>query len=105
MFRWGVLSTAKIGREHVIPAICNAENGVLAAIASRDEAKGAATACSMAMTVRPASGRDCDISVMTTPASCNLAASRATPGRGAAMHGGAWPHQNDLGRPSTCSAT
>ena len=39
MFRWGVLSTAKIGREHVIPAICNAENGVLAAIASRDEAK------------------------------------------------------------------
>ena len=44
MFRWGVLSTAKIGREHVIPAICNAENGVLAAIASRDEAKARALA-------------------------------------------------------------
>ena len=44
MFRWGVLSTAKIGREHLIPAICNAENGVLAAIASRDEAKARALA-------------------------------------------------------------
>ena len=44
MFRWCVLSTAKIGREHVIPAICNAENGVLAAIASRDEAKARALA-------------------------------------------------------------
>ena len=44
MFRWGVLSTAKIGREHVIPAICNAENGVLAAIASRDEGKARALA-------------------------------------------------------------
>jgi predicted dehydrogenase len=36
MFRWGVLSTAKIGREQVIPAILESENGVLAAIASRD---------------------------------------------------------------------
>ena len=36
MFRWGVLSTAKIGREHVIPALADASNGVLAAIASRD---------------------------------------------------------------------
>ena len=44
MFRWGVLSTAKIGREHVIPAICNAHNGVLAAIASRDEGKARALA-------------------------------------------------------------
>lgn len=44
MFRWGVLSTAKIGREHVIPAICNAENGVLAAIASRDQTKARALA-------------------------------------------------------------
>ena len=44
MFRWGVLSTAKIGRDHVIPAICNAENGVLAAIASRDEGKARALA-------------------------------------------------------------
>ncbi len=36
MFRWGVLSTAAIGREQVIPAICDAENGVLSAVASRD---------------------------------------------------------------------
>jgi len=39
MFRWGVLSTAKIAREHMIPAIVASENGVLAAIASRDVAK------------------------------------------------------------------
>ena len=44
MFRWGVLSTAKIGREQVIPAICDAENGVLSAIASRDEGKARALA-------------------------------------------------------------
>lgn len=37
MFRWGVLSTAKIARDHVIPAILESENGVLSAIASRDE--------------------------------------------------------------------
>ncbi len=36
MFRWGILSTAKIGREHVIPAIQQSENGNVAAIASRD---------------------------------------------------------------------
>lgn len=36
MLRWGVLSTAKIGREHVLPAIQEAENGVLSAVASRD---------------------------------------------------------------------
>jgi predicted dehydrogenase len=39
MFRWGVLSTAKIGREHVIPGIVKADNGVLAGIASRDLSK------------------------------------------------------------------
>ncbi|MEO3386919.1 Gfo/Idh/MocA family oxidoreductase [Mesorhizobium sp. CAU 1741] len=44
MFRWGVLSTAKIGREQVIPAILDAENGVLSAIASRDAAKARALA-------------------------------------------------------------
>jgi predicted dehydrogenase len=42
MFRWGVLSTAKIGREQLIPAIQDAENGVLAAIASRDLSKAQA---------------------------------------------------------------
>ena len=36
MFRWGVLSTAKIGRDLVIPALVEAENGLLSAIASRD---------------------------------------------------------------------
>lgn len=39
MFRWGVLSTAKIARDHVIPAILESENGVLTAIASRDEGR------------------------------------------------------------------
>lgn len=36
MFRWGILSTAKIGRELVVPAIQDAENGIVAAVASRD---------------------------------------------------------------------
>jgi predicted dehydrogenase len=44
MFRWGVLSTAKIGREHVIPGIVKSDNGILAAIASRDLAKADALA-------------------------------------------------------------
>jgi predicted dehydrogenase len=44
MFRWGVLSTAKIGREQLLPAIQDAENGVLAAVASRDAAKARALA-------------------------------------------------------------
>ena len=35
MFRWGVLSTALIAREHVIPAIQQSENGTVTAIASR----------------------------------------------------------------------
>ncbi|MGI6855516.1 Gfo/Idh/MocA family protein [Mesorhizobium sp. 1B3] len=39
MFRWGVLSTAKIAREQLIPAIVDSDNGVLSAIASRDLAK------------------------------------------------------------------
>lgn len=44
MFRWGVLSTAKIGREQVIPQIQDSENGVVTAIASRDAAKAEALA-------------------------------------------------------------
>ena len=44
MFRWGILSTAKIGREQLIPAIVDAENGVLSAIASRDLKKAKALA-------------------------------------------------------------
>jgi len=37
--RWGILSTAKIGREKVIPAIQEAENCTVTAIASRSKAK------------------------------------------------------------------
>ncbi len=44
MFRWGVLSTAKIGREHLLPAMVEADNGVLSAIASRDLSKAKALA-------------------------------------------------------------
>lgn len=44
MFRWGVLSTAKIGRDQVLPAIAEAENGVLSAVASRDLGKARALA-------------------------------------------------------------
>ncbi|MEC9342681.1 MAG: Gfo/Idh/MocA family oxidoreductase [Pseudomonadota bacterium] len=36
MFRWGILSTALIGRAHFIPDIGESENGVVSAIASRD---------------------------------------------------------------------
>ena len=44
MFRWGILSTAKIAREQLIPAIVDADNGVLQAIASRDPKKAKALA-------------------------------------------------------------
>ncbi len=44
MFRWGVLSTAKIGIDQVIPGIVQADNGVLTAIASRDLKKAKAVA-------------------------------------------------------------
>lgn len=44
MFRWGILSTARIAREQLIPAIQDSENGVVAAIASRDEKRAAALA-------------------------------------------------------------
>ena len=37
--RWGVLSTAKIGREQVIPALKNGELTDVVAIASRDRQK------------------------------------------------------------------
>ncbi|MEP2027268.1 MAG: Gfo/Idh/MocA family oxidoreductase [Paracoccaceae bacterium] len=39
MLNWGILSTAKIGVEHVIPAILSSNNGSVAAIASRSLAK------------------------------------------------------------------
>jgi predicted dehydrogenase len=39
--RWGILSTANIGRVAVIPAIQSSKNGVVTAVASRDAQKGA----------------------------------------------------------------
>ncbi len=36
MFRWGILSTARIAREHMIPALLESGNGVVSAISSRD---------------------------------------------------------------------
>jgi hypothetical protein len=44
MFRWGILSTAKIGVTQVIPALCASDNGVVHAIASRDQARARAVA-------------------------------------------------------------
>ncbi len=44
MFRWGVLSTAKIAREQVLPALVDAENGIVAAVASRDIGRARAVA-------------------------------------------------------------
>src|SRR5512145_2215305 len=37
--RWGVISTAKIGRTTVIPAIQSSRNGKVVAVASRDLAR------------------------------------------------------------------
>ncbi len=44
MFRWGILSTAKIAREQLIPAIGASQNGVVHAIASRDATRARALA-------------------------------------------------------------
>ena len=44
MFRWGILSTALIAREQLIPAIAASENGTLRAIASRDAARARSVA-------------------------------------------------------------
>lgn len=44
MFRWGILSTAKIAREQVLPALQDSENGVVYAIASRDHDRARAVA-------------------------------------------------------------
>jgi predicted dehydrogenase len=42
--RWGILSTAKIGREKVIPATQRSETGMVTAIASRDLARAKSVA-------------------------------------------------------------
>jgi len=44
MFRWGVLSTAIIARDKMLPAIHASENGIVTAIASLDAARAAETA-------------------------------------------------------------
>jgi len=44
MLRFGILSTAKIGRDAVVPALLDAENCVVGAVASRDLAKARAFA-------------------------------------------------------------
>jgi predicted dehydrogenase len=44
MLRFGILSTAKIAREHVIPALLDAGNCVVTAISSRDLERGRETA-------------------------------------------------------------
>lgn len=41
MFRWGIMSTAKIGRDQVVPAILQSETGIVAAIASRNAGRAA----------------------------------------------------------------
>ncbi|MEI6950059.1 Gfo/Idh/MocA family oxidoreductase [Paraflavisolibacter sp. H34] len=47
--RWGVLSTAKIGREKVIPAMQHSQFGEVTAIASRDPELGRAVASSLSI--------------------------------------------------------
>lgn len=47
--RWGILSTANIGRKAVAPAIRTSKNGRLLAVASRDEEKARAYAREFAM--------------------------------------------------------
>jgi predicted dehydrogenase len=42
--RWGILSTAKIAREHVIPAIAKSQRGRVVAVASRDLSRAKAFA-------------------------------------------------------------
>src|SRR5262245_53954986 len=44
MFRWGILSTAKIAREQLLPAMLDSENGKVTAIASRDRDRARALA-------------------------------------------------------------
>lgn len=44
MFGWGVLSTARIGRERLLPAMMESDNGAVAAVASREAQKARALA-------------------------------------------------------------
>ena len=49
MISWGVLSTAKIGRDHVIPAIQRASGSKVVAIASRDKDRAEQVASSLSI--------------------------------------------------------
>ena len=42
--RWGILSTANIGRKTVTPALQTSNNGTVVAVASRDEVQAEAYA-------------------------------------------------------------
>ncbi len=44
MFRWGILSTAKIARDQVLPAMADAHNCIISGIASRDGGRARALA-------------------------------------------------------------
>jgi predicted dehydrogenase len=44
MFRWGILSTAKIAREQMLPALVDSDNGCVTAIASLNAARAEETA-------------------------------------------------------------
>lgn len=52
--RWGILSTATVGRQHVMPAVRASRNGKLAAIASRD--LGRAQVCAQQLGIPRAYG-------------------------------------------------
>jgi predicted dehydrogenase len=56
--RWGVLSTAKIGRKQVIPATQKSQFGTVAAIASRDLARAKAVAAELGVARAYASYQD-----------------------------------------------
>src|SRR4029077_17067915 len=56
--RWGVLSTAKIGRKQVIPATQKSQLGAVTAIASRDLARAKAVAAELGIEKAYASYQD-----------------------------------------------
>ncbi len=56
--RWGVLSTARIGRKAVAPAIVRSSNGTLLAIASRDAERAREMAADLRQDLEPSVGTD-----------------------------------------------
>ena len=45
MIKWGILSTAKIATEQIIPAITESKNSIIRGIASRDIKKAKKISC------------------------------------------------------------